>query len=147
MDPAILKAIQILALYEAEQESYNAFYDRICRWYSREFSTPLSDVEAMSEEKVLKVYYQDIVAKLSEDTSEEGKQHYEEFRKRVVNPDVVKKETDEDDAWEEEMNKKIEQEQAAKPEEKSVPEPNLVAEDHQDIIMQGEDGPPDFSEE
>lgn len=42
-----------------ETQTYSYFLRRVFRWYSKRFSTPLSDVEDLSLEEVLRHYYEE----------------------------------------------------------------------------------------
>jgi hypothetical protein len=63
--PEMLKHLRVIALVEASEQGYEAWYANLCRWYSREFNTPLPEVENMADEKVIKTYYDDTFWRLS----------------------------------------------------------------------------------
>jgi hypothetical protein len=69
--PNVLKALRVVALEQADSQSFPAWYNSVCRWYSREFHTPLHMVEEMPYEQVLKVYYEDSFWKLRTGTEEQ----------------------------------------------------------------------------
>ncbi len=58
--PETLKALRVIALAEADQKSYDAWYKSICRWYSEKFHTKLLEVLDYSEDFVLKTYFEDV---------------------------------------------------------------------------------------
>ena len=142
MDADLLSAIQIIALHEAENDTYEFFYNRICRWYSKEFSTSLVEVEDMPEEKIFKTYFEDMIARMREDISDEGKERYERYRTTLINPELVEKSSEDDDKWVKEMNDQIKNDQISS----SAAEPNLIDKDHQNIFIPGEEVP-DFFED
>lgn len=51
-------AIEIQALLDAMEGDFLYHYRRICRWYSTTFHTPLPMVEEMSEEDVLRTFFE-----------------------------------------------------------------------------------------
>lgn len=71
LKPDVLRALRVIALAEADDLSYDGWYKYICRWYSREFHTPLPQVESMPEEIVLKTYYEDVFWRLANGTEEQ----------------------------------------------------------------------------
>jgi len=58
-NPAVINALRVIALAEADEQSPEAWYKSKCRWFSREFHTPLKEVEAYPIEYVLRHYYED----------------------------------------------------------------------------------------
>lgn len=58
--PETLKALRVIALAEADQKTYNAWYKSICRWYSEKFHTKLMEVLDYSEVHVLTTYFEDV---------------------------------------------------------------------------------------
>lgn len=53
-----LKAIRLLAFRAVEKPDHEYILRNICRWYSREFYTPLSEVEAIPLETLLTHYFE-----------------------------------------------------------------------------------------
>ncbi len=70
----LFESVQLLALASIKKPDGNYFIRRICRWYSREFSTPLHEVEALPLDYVLQNYFESIYEELEE----------EDFDKRVA---------------------------------------------------------------
>jgi hypothetical protein len=60
LSPSTLKALRLIALSETQEGYYDVWYDSICRWYSRQFHTPLKQVEDMADEYVIRTYYRDV---------------------------------------------------------------------------------------
>lgn len=113
-----IRDIQVLALGNIEDPDSNAYYRRICRWYSREFSTPLETViNDIPERDVLLHYYEDLYEGLYKDDSEEGQMRYFGLRSALLRTtkDVVEEEVqaEEDDDWANEMNEQIRREEEA----------------------------------
>ena len=84
MDNELFKAIQILAIKEVESESFNFFYRRTCRWFSKEFHTPLVEVEGYDMEYVLKTYFEDLFYTAYNSEDDEKLQHYQEIRSKIL---------------------------------------------------------------
>lgn len=111
-----VRDIQILALGNIEDPDGEAYYRRICRWYSREFSTPLDTVlNDIPEKDVLLHYYEDLYHNLYNDESEEGQMRYIQLRDAILrtDKDVVEEEIqeEEDDDWANEMIEQIRREE------------------------------------
>lgn len=149
-----VRYIQILALGAIEEPDGEAYYRRICRWYSREFSTPLDTViNDISEKDVLLHYYEDMYYGLYHDESEEGQMRYFQLRSAILRTDknIVEEELteEEDDQWAQEMVEQIRQEEEAlkaKKAQKTQPKqddrlsdqkPNLINEDF-NVTVKGE---------
>jgi hypothetical protein len=110
-----LKDYQILALHATEKPDYGAFYRRVCRWYSKNFSTPLETVlNDLPEHDVLRHYFEDHYYELEQraQSNDEAKKAYEELKNRIL---VDEKEIEEieveDEEWEKEELSKIKQEE------------------------------------
>lgn len=145
-----IKDIQILALNNIEDPDGETYYRRICRWYSREFSTPLETViYDIPEKDVLIHYYEDLYYGLYNDESEEGQMRYHSLREAILgsNKDTVEDELQEeqDDNWADEMNEQIRREEAEIVAKKAkiaetkeeVKKPNLINEDF-NVTVKGE---------
>jgi hypothetical protein len=59
-NPAVINALRVIALADADELSPEAWYKSKCRWYSREFHTELQKVVEMPIEVVLGTYYEDL---------------------------------------------------------------------------------------
>jgi len=59
MDNETFKAIRVIAFADALSPDYAFLYRRICRWYSREFSTSLATVKKLPDETVLQEWFED----------------------------------------------------------------------------------------
>lgn len=153
--------IQILALASVEHPDWPAQYREICRWYSREFSTPLHVVEQeLDRLQILRHYYEDAFKKLKESTDEQQMMRYAEIKENIVFGGLSEEEQAEieaeDDEWEEQMLREIKEDEAkhrkSQPIQESEPvttdtlnalnNPNI--EDDIEFSVQGEDGPPEF---
>lgn len=62
--PDTIENIRIIALAEASARTPEAWYKDKQRWYSITFHVSLVEVEAMSEERVLKTFFEDLYWKL-----------------------------------------------------------------------------------
>jgi hypothetical protein len=113
-----VRDIQILALGNIEDPDGEAYYRKICRWYSKEFSTPLETVMYdIPERDVLLHYYENLYYELYHDESEEGQMRYFALREAILRTekDVVEEEiqAEEDDEWALEMVEQIRREEEA----------------------------------
>lgn len=149
-----LEQLHLIALAAVEEPTWKDQYRGICRWYSREFHTPLKVVEEeLDQLHVLMHYYEDSFEKLYRSDNEESRQKYEAIKEDALRSQMPEGELTqaerEDEEWEQQMLREIAEEEAkAKAQEKPVTKkdtlekPNL--EDEIEFSVQGEDGPPDF---
>lgn len=138
MKSSLLKAVQILALNSVENPTWEDLYDKVCRWYSKTFFTPLADVAKLPRFKVMKIWYQEQYESLYESSDKDKRQEYQELRERLLYADEIEQAELSDDAWEMEMaeevrkgldaheNQKEKQDLTANP--LTMDEPNLLAE-------------------
>lgn len=105
MDEKTLKAIQILALKSIEAPSYEDQYRYICRWYSKTFHIPITQIDNFSEEEILRAWFEERFRELA--TSEEAEQRkvYEETRNSIIYESELSEAENEDDEWVKEMEK------------------------------------------
>lgn len=137
------RRIAIRAFLDARNCTFEAFYKSVCRWYSREFHTPLSEVLGYSEEFVLRTHLEDSYWKMFRSDDEKVQQEIENVRQKLLkSEEELQKEVDEDEAWIKEFEARIGQSV-----EKAVDSinPNLSREirEHKDIVLSGESGPPE----
>lgn len=97
--PDYFRSLQILALEAVEFQDAEAFYRKICRWYSKTFFTPLDSVEDLPMDKVLLTYYEEKFDELYNSTDEDSKYTYNEYRKQILNPDEDVQTANDDEAW------------------------------------------------
>ena len=150
--------IQILALASIEDPDWKAQYRKICRWYSKEFCTPLQTVELdLDHIHVLTHYYESSLGTLYDSQNEGSQERYEEIKDNIINGFPTEEEAEEadqeDDDWARQLNEDIRRDeeerkakQAIKAKEvkdiKSLESPNL--EEEVLFSMQGESGRPNF---
>jgi len=143
----ILKAIRAIALAKAQSPDYEFSYRKICRWYSREFSTPLSTVLEMSEEDVLQTYFEDTYERtVSEATDEEGVARLDKLKNDLLGKleeDEAKAEMA-DAVWEQEMIEEIKRsEEETNKKSQLLKDPNL---NETESIQRNFDDTPDFED-
>lgn len=152
MDVELFKTLQILALKSVEAPTFDDFYNRVCRWYSREFHTPLPQVKEMAMEEVLSTYFEDNISSLKNSDDEESKQKYENLRNEILGlADEQKKVEEEDDEWyAQELERIKESEKGSdkikrpKDAKEAIENPNLFREElnlPDFISVKGEEGP------
>jgi len=143
----ILKALRAIALAKAQKPDYEYSYRKICRWYSREFSTPLQAVYEMSEETVLMTYFEDVYERIVSDTdTDEGVQRYEKLKDDILGKSEEEdaQHEAEDAKWEQEMIEEIRRsEEEAKKKGQVRKDPNL---DKTESIHRNFEDIPDFDE-
>lgn len=151
-----ISQIQIIALASTESPDWKAEYRKICRWYSKEFNTPLDRVEwDLDYVHVLTHYYETVFGMMEKSESEEGQLEYEDMRTRIIggiDSTELSRRDQEDDEWEAQMLKELADQNASteKPkdsvrqpfESTSDKSPNI--DDTVDIQVMGENSPPDF---
>lgn len=64
-------ALQLRAMLAVQQPDAAAFLRHAQRFFSKTFSTPLLEVEALDEEFVLQAYYEEAFSQMDEDTRDE----------------------------------------------------------------------------
>ena len=147
-----LQALRVLALYEVDSDTYEAWYKSLCRWYSREFHVPLPQVLEMSDESVLKTYYEDFFYQIKNSNDEGQQEKYNELKslylKDLTKPSAEDlQEKEDDNEWYQEELQKIKDEETKKVskskklDEESDLNPNLQN-NVQSTFYQGEDGSP-----
>ena len=153
--------LQILAIASVEDPSWEDQYRGICRWYSKEYATPLHIVEQeLDRMQVLRHYYEDAFKRLSDSQDENQQVKYEEIREKILygakSEAELAEETAEDDDWADQMIRDIEQDEEKRKKEvpvepvmtkkvstsEALENPNL--EEDIEFSVQGEDDPPDF---
>jgi hypothetical protein len=158
--PDTLKALRVIALAHADGYTYDAWYKSLCRWYSREFHTPLADVMEMADEEVIKTWFEDTYWKLRNSDSDEVLERFDRIIEDTVAGSTTKGQEEqaeaeaEDDDWYQqelaEIEKKLNKQapvMSGKNGNKSVPkassqEPNLDSRPTTRFV-QGEDPFPD----
>jgi len=144
MDAETLQKLQILALKAVEQPSWDDFYRKICRWYSKTFHTPLPQVLEMSEMEVLRTYYEEKYDEIYQikDKDNITKNMYEQLRQSILYGDtyeeLVRKEELEiekeleaiqKEYEEAEKSNKINNKENNQNQSNPIPSPNLIDKD------------------
>jgi hypothetical protein len=118
MDFELLSAIRMIALHDAIEGNYEAFYRKTCRWYSKTFYTPLKEVMEMADEEVLRVYFEETIQTMKS----LGDEKFDEYVKEVVQQELNKNkdeeelaaETADDDDWYKEELERLKKEDSKK---------------------------------
>lgn len=84
MDSNTLKILQVLAIKATEDPSFEDFIEKVQRWYSKTFSTPLTEVEGMSDEKLVETYLKEKYLDLYDSSDEKEYQRYLDIRELIV---------------------------------------------------------------
>jgi hypothetical protein len=98
IDAKLLEAIQILALKSVEIPDHEDVYNKICRWYSKEFSTPLSAVEDLDPVHVLRNFFESRYEAIR-DNGEKGDAEFQKIKQDLLYPEEVQKAKNETDDW------------------------------------------------
>lgn len=112
-----IDAIQLIAAEAVDSDTYDAWYKSICRWYSREFSTPLPQVEEMPEEEIFRVYYEDafwVLAHGNEEQQNKFAQIVQDLMQRYVPDGEIAAIDHQDDDWYEQELAALDKKLAAK---------------------------------
>lgn len=134
MKPALLEALQLLALRAVESPNWDDFYYSVCRWYSKTFHTPLHQVRSVPKADVMRAWYEEHYEELLNSEDDKKVERYHEIRDSIVFKEELAEREQEDAAWEQEMIDEVaaaEQEQGIQQLESEPlgdPEPNLIAE-------------------
>lgn len=161
--PETLKALRVIALQNADDKTYDAWYKSICRWYSEKFHTPLATVMDLADEEVLLVYYEDLFWSLKTG-SEKQKEAFEHMVEDVLieehegsRADVDEAQVEDDEWYEQELaefEEKTTKQDAKFPKETVISnrDGSLLNEPNLDIepvtrFVEGEDDPPDDDDE
>ena len=155
LDFKSLKDLKIISIQEADEGTFEAFYASICRWYSREFSTPLPQVEDMSVETVLKTYYDDAFWNLSQNKTELGQKNWQELILSMIQAELppteeeITEEEEDDDWYQKELEAINEANKASETLESENPEenPNLLNIENDSGIVEFEDSVPNFEDD
>lgn len=149
IDSELLRAIRLIALEEISEGTYDAFYRKTCRWYSRNFYTPLSQVMEMADEELFRVYFEDSI----QNVKSMGEEKFLEYIKDVIDeearnnsPEEAAQEDADDDEWyEEELRRLKEADDKKVTENESLAEnPNLFKEQDSGVfVFTGEDSTED----
>lgn len=146
MEYDLIRAIKILALKAVKVPDYDAAYRKICRWYSREFSTPLEAVYDIPEETVLREFFEDYYESIYKD-KERAPELDVIIQQLSKKEEEVDTEAMEDEAWAQEMQREIDEERrqaGEKPQTKEQVNPNLKSEEPPDRMEIKPDGVDQF---
>jgi len=116
-----LKALEIIALKSREKPDFGSEVRKLCRWFSKEFSTPLEEVEKMDLHYILLHKYESFINGLNDED-------YLKYKNQLLYPEKLEQIAEEDDSWiEAELQKELEAEQKKlKQPEKEQEELNLT---------------------
>ena len=99
-----IKSVQILAIDSIEHPNWESVYRNICRWYSKEFCTPLHVVENdLEEREVVRHYYEELFNRLYNLPEKEGQSKYKEVRDKLLFEEEYKAREELDDELLEQM--------------------------------------------
>jgi hypothetical protein len=146
IDIDLLKGLQITAVNAVEINGYEVWYRYLCRWYSREFHTPLHDVLEMPEEYILSTYFEDKTYSLYHSGTEDVEMLWKELKHNLsTTPEQEQAIDDSDLAFMEEIAKLTNNiaETEAKTEPKTI-DPNLNKEESYYLSGEDVDQIPDF---
>jgi hypothetical protein len=102
------RAIAVLAFKAVDSPDYEAFYRKVCRWYSKNFATPLQQVEEMADQYVLRHYFEDQYGALLESGTDDAAKRWAEAKDRVIRSfQVEDEEADEEDFWEKNLEEEF----------------------------------------
>ena len=120
MNSQLLRDIQILALDAVENTTFDSFYRKVSRWYSKEFSTPLHIVESLDPIHVLQHYYEERFGEAYQPNDQNQMEIYGRIKQAICFPDELDKIEQDDDDWVKEMQELIQKENEKKEEQKNT---------------------------
>jgi hypothetical protein len=112
------KEMKEIALANVSQPDSEYFYRKVCRWFSKTFHTPLSEVYKLSFDDILLAYFEEGYEKLSD--SEDGEEAIYVDMVKAVDPEYDEKE---EEAIED-FIEMVEAEEEAKRKSRGISEPN-----------------------
>ena len=113
LDDKMLRAIRILALQATEEPTSDQTYSKICRWFSREFSTPLKEVEDYAVEYVLQHFFEDRYQSLYESSDAKNAGKYLKEREEILDPEGAKAQEEAHESWVDDLMKEAEEQNKA----------------------------------
>lgn len=99
-ESSIFEQLEILALYHHLYPDEASFVRKLQRWFSSTFHTPINIVEEMPIELLLLHHYEYRLETMDA-------KDLEKHKKRLLNPEILKQEEQEDDKFVEELEMKI----------------------------------------
>ena len=99
-----------MALYEVYKATSEYNYRKICRWYSREFHTPLDYVEMdLPKEKILMHYFECMIEKslAAAQQDEMSANQWERLKKMILEPEAFEKEESSKEADDDEFLRQL----------------------------------------
>lgn len=115
----IFRDLQLISLQNFVQGNEDAFYRRICRWFSAEFHTSIFEVEQKPLEYLLTHFFEHKLDKMSKDD-------FIKYKRFLLHKEEILEEEEEDEAWAEQMElefiKKKQAELDAKNKKQNPPE-------------------------
>jgi len=134
IDAELIRAIRILAVQSVEDASDEDVYAKVCRFYSKEFNTPLHMVEELDPIYVLTHFFQHRYEQLS-NGEDNDKLRYEREKALLLWPEDVEKRQRDDEEWVRQLEQEMlaqQQGNANKTEEvvqKAMDDLNLIPDD------------------
>jgi hypothetical protein len=96
-EPSLYDSVAILALLATVDGGPAHLRDKVCRYYSTTFSTPLREVRQMDFVEVLREYYAHHFDRLSE--TEQGRETLLDTARALVRPDLVVEDREEEERF------------------------------------------------
>jgi hypothetical protein len=116
----IFRDIQLISLENFIHPDENAFYRRLCRWFSAEFHTNIFEVEKKPLEYLLVHYFENKLEKMS-------KEDFIKYKRFLLHEEEIVEEEEDDDAFLEQIEmeyiKRRQAELDAKKTSETPPEP------------------------
>lgn len=126
MNPEDFKSVIALAFQAAEEPDWDAFYRKVCRWFSQTLSTPIKDVEDYSEEYVLRHYFEHRYVGILESGGEEQEKQWAEARAAILKMHAGETSDDgeEDRFWEQALEEEFAKDNPHLVQNPSQPDPS-----------------------
>lgn len=113
IDAEMIKMVQILALKAVEEPSSEDVYNKICRWYSKEFCTPLPQVLDLDPVHVLQNFFEQRYEAIR-DSGDKGDAEFEKIKEYLLFPEEVDRADKAADDWVKRLEAEMKAEQDRK---------------------------------
>lgn len=108
-----IRRLKLICLAKAYEPDSEFIYRRICRWYSKNFATPLREVENLPIEYVLQHYFEETFDTLATSNNDNDLQTLENIKRDLIGQTA---EDIADEQWANQMLQEIKKDQHAKAE-------------------------------
>ena len=147
------KQICILAFRDAQEDYLEAYIKKLQRWYSTTFSTPLPQVEEMSDHYLVRVFFDQLYYDLfhnNDGSPEDTEKRISEIRAGLLKTDEDEQSVEQqDDEWVKQMEVEVRASEKRRKDKQNQEvqreKPNLIAEKDAEMSLSGGDSSADYN--